>query len=125
VSTAIDEARENIQQALVEIEAEKAKLERALKELGGTVKPKRRGRPAGGRSGASKATSASKPKRRRARKGGTRADHVVDLVTKEPGISTSDVATKLKVKPNYLYRVVGDLEKEGRVKKDGRKLYPA
>ena len=26
----------------------------------------------------------------------------------------------MKIKPNYLYRVLGDLEKEGRVKKHGR-----
>ena len=30
----------------------------------------------------------------------------------------------MKIKPNYLYRVLGDLEKEGRVKKKGRKYYP-
>ena len=30
----------------------------------------------------------------------------------------------MKIKPNYLYRVLGDLEKEGRVKKDGRQYYP-
>ena len=26
----------------------------------------------------------------------------------------------MRIKPNYLYRVLGDLEKEGRVKKSGR-----
>jgi DNA-binding HxlR family transcriptional regulator len=31
----------------------------------------------------------------------------------------------MKIKPNYLYRVLGDLEKEGRVKKKGRQYYPA
>ncbi len=30
----------------------------------------------------------------------------------------------MKIKPNYLYRVLGDLEKEGRVKKKGRQYYP-
>ena len=43
----------------------------------------------------------------------------------QPGISASDVAKTMKIKPNYLYRVLGDLEKEGRVKKDGRQYYPA
>ncbi|MGH2950511.1 MAG: winged helix-turn-helix transcriptional regulator [Solirubrobacterales bacterium] len=37
-----------------------------------------------------------------------------------PGISASEIAKKLRIKPNYLYRVLGDLEKEGRVKKSGR-----
>jgi hypothetical protein len=31
----------------------------------------------------------------------------------------------MKIKPNYLYRVLGDLEKERRVKKQGRQYYPA
>ena len=55
----------------------------------------------------------------------TRADQAVDLITSQPGISASDVAKTMKIKPNYLYRVLGDLEKEGRVKKDGRQYYPA
>jgi predicted ArsR family transcriptional regulator len=68
---------------------------------------------------------ASAPKRRRKRRGGNRADQAVALIEKSPGISAADVAKKLKIKPNYLYRVLGDLEKEGRVKKDGRKYSPA
>ena len=64
------------------------------------------------------------PKRRK-RRGGTRADQAVKLIESQPGISASDVAKTMKIKPNYLYRVLGDLEKEGRVKKDGRQYYPA
>jgi DNA-binding IclR family transcriptional regulator len=48
----------------------------------------------------------------------------VQLIESQPGISASDVAKTMKIKPNYLYRVLGDLEKEGRVKKDGRQYYP-
>ena len=40
-------------------------------------------------------------------------------------LGASDVAKQMKIKPNYLYRVLGDLEKEGRVKKDGRNYHPA
>ena len=47
------------------------------------------------------------------------------LIEDNPGISASDIAKPMKIKPNYLYRVLGDLEKEGRVKKKGRKYYPA
>jgi predicted Rossmann fold nucleotide-binding protein DprA/Smf involved in DNA uptake len=64
------------------------------------------------------------PRKRRKRRGGTRGDQAVQLIEKQPGISTSDVAKTMKIKPNYLYRVLGDLEKEGRVKKDGRQYYP-
>ena len=62
--------------------------------------------------------------KRRKRRGGTRADQAVNLIRSQPGISASDVAKTMKIKPNYLYRVLGDLEKEGRVKKDGRQYYP-
>ena len=42
------------------------------------------------------------------------------LIKANPGISASEVAKKMRIKPNYLYRVLGELEKEGRVKKSGR-----
>jgi sugar-specific transcriptional regulator TrmB len=128
----LDEARELIQKRLADLDGERKRLERALAELGGkavAAAPGRRGpgRPRGS-SNASKSASASAPasapRRRRRRKGGTRADQAVDLITSQPGISASDVAKTMKIKPNYLYRVLGDLEKEGRVKKDGRKYFP-
>ena len=110
------------------LDDERRKLERALAELGGKAK-RSPGRPRGSASTAStKAPHRSlrrPPKKRRRRRGGTRADQAVELITSQPGISASDVAKTMKIKPNYLYRVLGDLEKEGRVKKDGRQYYPA
>jgi CRP-like cAMP-binding protein len=41
------------------------------------------------------------------------------------GIGASEIAKRLKIKPNYLYRVMGDLQKEGRVSKKGRGYHPA
>jgi DNA-binding IscR family transcriptional regulator len=49
----------------------------------------------------------------------------VKLVESKPGISASEIAKTMKIKPNYLYRVLGDLEKQKRVKKKGRQYYPA
>jgi transposase-like protein len=117
----LDEARELLHKRLAELDDERKRLERALAELGGKVTRRAPGRPRGG-GGGSKASST--PKRRK-RRGGTRADQAVALIEKEPGISASDVAKTMKIKPNYLYRVLGDLEKEGRVKKQGRQYYPA
>src|ERR1700743_830549 len=124
----LDEARELVQRRLADLAEEHSRLERALAELGGKAK-RSPGRP---RGSASKATtkassraSSGAPKKRRRRRGGTRADQAVELITSQPGISASDVAKTMKIKPNYLYRVLGDLEKEGRVKKDGRQYYPA
>ncbi|HEX5927815.1 MAG TPA: hypothetical protein VFY48_00290 [Solirubrobacterales bacterium] len=115
----LDEARELVQKRLADLDEERKRLERALAELGGKA------RRAPGRPRGSKASSTGTPRRRRKRRGGTRADQAVNLISKEPGISASDVAKQMKIKPNYLYRVLGDLEKEGRVKKQGRQYYPA
>ena len=127
----LDEARDLIERRLADLDEERRRLERALGELGGKV-AKRPGRPrgssstAGGGGGTAAAPKASgAPKKRRRRRGGTRADQAVELITSQPGISASDVAKTMKIKPNYLYRVLGDLEKEGRVKKDGRNYFPA
>jgi transposase-like protein len=120
----LDEARQLVQGRLAELDEERKRLERALAELGGKVARRAPGRPRGS-SSAKSASTTTATTRRRKRRGGTRADQAVNLITKEPGISASDVAKQMKIKPNYLYRVLGDLEKEGRVKKDGRQYYPA
>ena len=117
----LDEARDLVTKRLAELDDERKRLERALAELGGKVtgRPGRRpGRPRG--SGTKKAGA---PRRRRRK--GTRADQAVALVEGSPGISASDIAKTMKIKPNYLYRVLGDMEKEGRVKKKGRQYFPA
>lgn len=62
---------------------------------------------------------AAAPKRRK-RSGGTRADQAVAFIEANPNASASDVAKAMDIKPNYLYRVLGDLEKEGKVVKEGR-----
>jgi sugar-specific transcriptional regulator TrmB len=115
----LDEARDLVKRRLAELDEERKRLERALSELGGRVtgRPRRRpGRPRGARK------KAGAPRRRRRK--GTRADQAVALVEKKPGISASEIAKTMKIKPNYLYRVLGDLEKEKRVSKKGRQYYP-
>jgi sugar-specific transcriptional regulator TrmB len=125
----LDHARELVEKRLVELNEERERLERALAELGGKVTRRSPGRPRGRAKGAkasaaTAATGTAGTGRKRRRRGGTRADQAVNLIEKQPGISASDVAKTMKIKPNYLYRVLGDLEKEGRVKKDGRQYYP-
>lgn len=123
----LDDARQLVEKRLAELNEERQRLERALAELGGKA-TRRPGRPRGRKAAASKAstgTAKATGRKRRGRRGGTRADQAVKLIEGQPGISASDVAKTMKIKPNYLYRVLGDLEKEGRVKKDGRQYYPA
>ncbi len=126
-SNVLDEARDLVQKRLADLEDERKRLERALAELGGKATTRRSpGRPRGSKSTAKAAAGGgtSAPKKRRKRRGGTRADQAVSLIESQPGISASDVAKTMKIKPNYLYRVLGDLEKEGRVKKQGRQYFP-
>jgi predicted Rossmann fold nucleotide-binding protein DprA/Smf involved in DNA uptake len=122
-TTNVDEVRQHLHNLLADLDEERKRIEAALSALGGKV-AKRPGRPRGSAPTATKAATGTGRKRRR-RRGGTRADQAVKLIEDQPGISASDVAKTMKIKPNYLYRVLGDLEKEGRVKKDGRQYYPA
>ena len=119
----LDEARQLVENRLRDLDEERRRLERALAELGGKVTRRGPGRPKGSTSKGPGRPAGTR--RRRKRRGGTRADQAVKLIEQQPGISASAVAKSMKIKPNYLYRVLGDLEKEGRVKKDGRQYYPA
>ncbi len=108
-SPVLDQARSLIQERLRELEDEKARLERTLADLtDGKAGRRRPGRPRGSKT------------RRRGRRGGTRADQAVKIISENPGITASEVAKQLKIKPNYVYRVMADLQKEGRVRKSGR-----
>jgi hypothetical protein len=117
----LDEAVALVKKRLGELDDERKRLERALADLGHKATATARrgpGRPRGSRS-----TSTAAPRRRRRK--GTRGDQAVSLVEQSPGITASDIAKTMKIKPNYLYRVLGDLEKEKRVTKKGRQYFPA
>ncbi len=121
-----DEARDALERTVQELRDQLRQAEEALEKLGGKATVRRRGpgRPKGSTNKGTRG-GATAPRRRRKRRGGTRADQAVKLIEGKPGISASEVAKSMSIKPNYLYRVLGDLEKEGRVKKDGRQYYPA
>jgi hypothetical protein len=112
MASALDEAAGLLRNRIRELDAERKKLERALANLtGGRLGRRGPGRP----PGSAKAKAA--PRRRRR---GTRADQAVRLIKANPGITAAEVAKKMRIKPNYLYRVLGELQKDGRVKKSGR-----
>jgi predicted HTH transcriptional regulator len=115
VSSAVDQAAALLKERISELEGELAKLQRALASL--TEGREGRRGPAGRAAPAAPAPTRT----RRRRRGGTRADQAVALIKANPGISASDIARKMKIQPNYMYRVLGDLQKEGKIKKSGRK----
>jgi hypothetical protein len=118
----------------------------ALEKIGGSalaaIVPGRRGpgRPRGSRrtttgasakAGRKPGRPASKPGRpaakRRAgrRKGsGTRAAEAFSFVKDQPDITIPELAAKMGIKQNYLYRVLPGLEQEGKVTKKGRGWHP-
>jgi hypothetical protein len=119
-SKVLDEARDLVVKRLAELDDERRRLERALTELGGKAARKAGRRPGRPKGSTTTKSSAKKGRRRRKRRGGTRADQAVALIKQNPGITASEIAKSMKIKPNYLYRVLSDLEKQKRVKKKGR-----
>lgn len=120
-----------------ELRAELAKLEAARSALlgggggarssgrspaaGATIRRLRSTRPSASRTGARRG-----PGRPRGRRGGnTRANQALELVAGQPGITIPEIATKMGIEPNYLYRVMPKLVTEGRVRRDGQGWHPA
>ncbi len=79
---------------------------------------RRRGRPPGSGSGT------GTRRRRRRRGGATRANQTLELVRAQPGITIPELADAMKIKPNYLYRILPSLEADGLVRKDGKGWHP-
>jgi hypothetical protein len=88
---------------------------------------KKVGRPA---AAAASTTTADRPTGRPAgrvgrRKGsGTRAAQALAFVQGQPGITIPELAAKMGIKQNYLYRVLPGLEQEGKLEKKGRGWHP-
>lgn len=149
----LDEKRREINDRLAEIKPlidEYQHLEAAAAALAGvgsggtsraTAAPVRRGpgRPRGSRNrtttraasgtAAASTTKTAAPRRRGARPGrrkgsGTRAVQALSFVTGQPGITIPELAAKMGIKQNYLYRVLPGLEQEKKIRKEGRGWHP-
>jgi hypothetical protein len=96
----------------------------------GRPKTKKAGRPPGRPKAAASAVAVATPataaRRGGRRKGsGKRSKQALRLVRKQPGITIPELAAQMKINSNYLYKVLPDLEQEGKIRKDGRGWYPA
>jgi hypothetical protein len=148
VNDFLEEKRREITKRLRELKPavdEYNRLEAAASALAGvrgsastaTTTTRRRGpgRPKGSvnRSKATRRTTKARrkpgrpPGKRRAgrRKGsGTRAAQALSFVQGQPGITIPELAAKMGIKQNYLYRVLPGLQQEGKVGKKGRGWHP-
>lgn len=132
----LDVKRKEITNRLAElgpVVEEYRRLEAAAAALAGVVgatvgRTRRPGRPPGSknRPKAKVVVAAGSKGRPGRRKGsGTRAAQAVTLVKGQPGITIPQLAEKMGIKQNYLYRVLPGLEKEGKITKQGRGWHPA
>lgn len=126
----LTEKRREIEQRMNELRPlvdEYHQLEAATAALAGAKAP---AAPGATRKRAAKAAPRAKAaagtgKRGRPKGSGKRAQEVLDLVQATPGITIPELAKKIGIQQNYLYRVVPDLQKQGKVRKRKRGWYPA
>jgi ribosomal protein S25 len=92
---------------------------------------RRRGRPrrskatvTPARMPASPESASAKPVAKRKTQGrkrsGKRARQALALIRANPGISVSEMAKKMGIDGTYLYKVLPPLEREGKIRKEGR-----
>ena len=125
----VDSTVKEIDDRLRELKEEVSKLEAARSALVGTRRGP--GRPRAARAASSTTTTTRRrtgrrPGRPRGRsRGGTRANQALELVRSQPGITIPQIAEKMGIEPNYLYRVMPRLLSDGQVKRDGQGWHPA
>jgi ribosomal protein S25 len=123
----LSELRSSLEKRLRELEpmiAEHAQLRSALDALEGVGKrATRTAASVTGRTATAKASDGTK-RRGRPRGSGGRAHEVLSHVQKQPGITIAELAKRMKIKPNYLYRVLPQLEKDGKVQKRDKGYHP-
>jgi hypothetical protein len=126
----IDAAVQDIDNRLKELKDEESRLRAARAALAGTTTTSttttvRRGPGRPPRSAAAPAATRRKPGRPRGRRGGnTRSAQALELVRNKPGITIPEIATAMKIEPNYLYRVMPKLTSDGLVTRDGQGWHP-
>jgi sugar-specific transcriptional regulator TrmB len=114
----LDEKRKEIRARLQELKPsvdEYHRLEAAVQALEG-VKPT----TAAPRRARSTAARTGPARRGRPRGSGTRSKEALTHVRANPGITIPELAEKMGIKQNYLYRVLPSLQKDGMVRKEGR-----
>jgi hypothetical protein len=115
----VDRTVADIDSRLDDLETEMTKLQAARSALAGPSP----GRPVKPKS-AGATPAAARPARPRGRRNGTRGDQALVLVRDHPGITIPEIAASLGTEPNYLYRVMPNLVKDGKVKRDGQSWHP-
>jgi hypothetical protein len=123
----VDDVRRQITERLKELKPlvdEYHQLEAMVQKLGQGDGAESSSRRSGGRR---RSTRSSNGRRRRGRPrgSGTRSAQALALVQAKPGITIPEMGKEMGITPNYLYRVLPELAKDGKVKKAGKGWEPA
>jgi sugar-specific transcriptional regulator TrmB len=116
----LDEKRREIRARMQELKPqveEYNRLEAAIQALDGVKTPSSSAAP---RRARSTSTGTGTGRRGRPRGSGTRGKQALELVRSNPGITIPELADKMGIKQNYLYRVLPGLQKDGMVRKEGK-----
>jgi hypothetical protein len=122
----LDEKRKEIQARLKELKPlvdEYHRLEAAERALSGVSNSASSSAPSTPRR-TRRATGGGGGRRGRPRGSGTRGQQALELVRAQPGITIPELAEKMGIKQNYLYRVMPDLASQGLLTKSGRGWHP-
>jgi hypothetical protein len=112
---------------------EHAELEALIAAIGDAPKPAaKRGRPKAAtvvKAKTPKEPKAGKPKAEGASRGrkkgsGKRGQEALEIIIGQPGITIPEMAAKMDIKQNYLYRVLPTLAEDGKIVKDGKGWSP-
>jgi hypothetical protein len=125
----LDEKRREITDRLKELEPlvdEHARLQAAAAALEGVPAPPAGSSPArrAAMSPSVRTRGATHGRRGRPKGSGTRGVEALELVKAHPGITIPEIAEKMGIKQNYLYRVLPGLAQDGLVVRDGRGWRP-
>ncbi|MGP0036955.1 MAG: hypothetical protein ACLP4R_20650 [Solirubrobacteraceae bacterium] len=116
----------DIDDRLRELKEEVSRLEAARTALVGGRRRPGRPRAATTAQPTRRRAAARRPGRPRGRsRSGTRANQALELVRSTPGITIPQIAEKMGIEPNYLYRVMPRLATDGQVRRDGQGWHPA
>ncbi len=85
---------------------------------------RRRGRPPARTAAAKPAKAAARPTGRRGGGRWKRSAEALSIIQGQPGITIPEIATRMGIKQNYLYRILPDLAKTGAVRKEKRGWHP-
>jgi len=127
MADALSKIRSDLEKRLRELEPlieEHAHVRQALDALKGAGMRVEHAATSTAKRARSAGTATATKGRQRASGTGRRAQQALKLVHAHPGITLQEMAKRMKIQANYLYRILPHLEKDGKVNKRDKGYHP-